>query len=441
MNSKTKYYTSIFFWITLFVLVVIVPLFLMELGHDEPYRGFWVEFGSGLGFVALAIMILQFLLTPRFRNVEPAFGNDGLLYFHRQAGFIAWLFVIGHFTVLFLADSKYTSYLDPSVNAPRTIALIFVVILLSLLLITSFWRKSVGLSYEWWRITHGLAAATVILIGLGHAMMVDFYTSGLWKKGLWILLTGGAMVLLMHVRLGKPYKISKFPYRVTRIKPETEDVWTLEAEAANHHGMNFEAGQFAWITLGDTPFKLQQHPFSFSSSADQKNVEFTIKELGDFTETLKSVEPDTTLFLEGPYGTYRLPKDKEIRFVFFVGGIGITPVMSMLRTMRDRNDPRDIMLFYGNKNLETIVFRNELEEMQNTLNLKIVHVLEEPPEDWQGEEGFIDAEIMQRHLPEDTVHSRYFINGPPVMQKAIETVLHEKEVPLWRLNSESFEIV
>ncbi|MEX0721807.1 MAG: ferredoxin reductase family protein [Balneolaceae bacterium] len=442
MDRKKVFFKSIILWSLLFVIVVTVPLFITGIDHAEPHRGFWIEFGAGLGFVALSIMILQFLLTARFRNVKPGFGHDGLLYFHRQAGLIAWIFVIAHFMVLFLADSSYTSYLDPAVNAPRAIALVFVVILLSLLLATSYWRKSFGLNYEWWRISHGLAAVTVIVIGLGHALMVDFYTSGLWKKALWIIFTGFAMVLLLHIRLGKPLRISRFPYKVIGLKTETEDVWTLEVEADNHHGMDFEAGQFAWITLGDSPFKLQQHPFSISSSAEkEKKCQFTIKELGDFTGDISSVDIGTKIYLEGPYGTYTLPSDMDVQIVFFAGGIGITPIISMLRTMNDQKDFRNITLLYGNKNLETIAFRSELEEMQETLDLEVIHVLEEPPSEWEGEEGFINDEIMKRHLPEDSGSVIYYINGPPVMQEAIEANLKEKKVPLWRMQSESFEIV
>ena len=441
MNDKYVFLKSIVLWSCLFVIVVTAPLFLTYIDHTQPNRGFWIEFGSGLGFVGLAIMLLQFLITARFRNIKPAFGHDGLLYFHRQAGLIAWFFVMGHFIVLILADNIYLEYLDPRVNAPRTIALFAAVILLTLLLSASFWRKKFGLNYEWWRLTHGLAAATVVVIGLGHAIMVGFYTDGLWAKALWILLTGGALMLLLHVRLGKPYKISKFPYVVTRLKTETQGVWTLEVEPDGHKGMDFEAGQFAWITVDDSPFRLQQHPFSFSSSADDKTLHFTMKELGDFTGSIKSVKVGTPVFLEGPYGTYTLPPDKSAKIVFFAGGIGITPIMSMLRTMSDRKDPREIILLYGNKDLETIAFRLELEELKETLNLKVIHVLEEPPDDWPGEKGFINNDIMKRHLTEDAGHVAYYINGPPVMQTAIESALTDWDVPLWRLNSESFEIV
>ncbi|MEX0684514.1 MAG: ferredoxin reductase family protein [Balneolales bacterium] len=441
MNDKHIFLNSIFVWSSLFLIVVILPLYLTSLNHTLPDRGFWIEFGSGLGFVGLAIMILQFLLTARFRNIKPSFGHDGLLYFHRQAGLIAWLFVLGHFIILFLANNEFIAYLDPRVNAPRSISLIFVVILLTLLLASSFWRKKFGLTYEWWRITHGIAAVTVIVIGLGHSLMVDHYTSDLWKKGLWILLTGGAMLLLLHVRLGKPYQISKFPYKVTGLKSETQDVWTLEIEPDGHKGMDFEAGQFAWITLGDTSFSLQQHPFSFSSSADDETLQFTMKELGDFTGAISSVEIGTPAYLEGPYGTYTLPPDPSAKIVFFAGGIGITPIISMLRTMSDRNDQREILLLYGNKDLETIAFRYELEKLQETLNLKVIHVLEEPPEEWDGEKGFINKEIMSRYLFDDSENIAYYINGPPVMQKAIESALTDWNVPLWRLNSESFEIV
>ena len=75
-------------------------------------------------------------------------------------------------------------------------------------------------------------------------------------------------------------------------------------------------------------------------------------------------------------------------------------------------------------------------------NLRVVHVLTEPPADWAGETGFIDADIIGRHIAERH-YGRYafFICGAPAMLDAMETLLLSVGVPASRLNTERFDFV
>ena len=75
--------------------------------------------------------------------------------------------------------------------------------------------------------------------------------------------------------------------------------------------------------------------------------------------------------------------------VLIAGGVGITPMMSMIRTLADRGDKRPVILLYGSKDWESITFREELEALKARLDLTVVHVLANPPADWTGEQGFI----------------------------------------------------
>jgi NAD(P)H-flavin reductase len=63
--------------------------------------------------------------------------------------------------------------------------------------------------------------------------------------------------------------------------------------------------------------------------------------------------------------------------------------------------------------LETTTFQRELEELESDINLRVVHVLEEPPEDWEGERGFVSADVLERHLPHGSRDWQYFVCGPP----------------------------
>lgn len=442
-RTKQGYWSRVIGWLTLYLVFVLAPLAVASIGHDRPSRGFWIEFGVGLGFVGLAMMGLQFVLTARIRQIAAPFGVDAMLQFHRQAGYAAYGFILGHAIItIAAAPDRFLAYLDPTVNLPRAVALVTVLIVLTLLIALTLWRSQFRLSYEWWRVGHGVLALLAVFIGLGHVLMVAFYIDALWQQAVFVLLTVTAMGLLIEARVLRPMRMHKRPYRVTGVRAEAERTWTVSVEPVGHEGIRFEAGQFAWLTFGPSPYALEQHPFSLASSAEQKgSYEFTIKELGDFTSTVGRLEPGSPVFMEGPYGAFTLDPAPSVGATFVVGGIGITPVMSMLRTARARGDPRPLVLIYANKHERQIVFREELAELERDLNLKVMHVLEHPPDGWTGASGFVTREILARYRLKDGEHVEYFVCGPEPMMDLVEWALRGWGVPLRKLHAERFNIV
>ena len=192
-----------------------------------------------------------------------------------------------------------------------------------------------------------------------------------------------------------------------------------------------------------SPFKITGHPFSFSSSAavTDGRVEMTIRNLGDFTSAIREVPVGQRVYLDGPYGAFTIDRNPADMHVLIAGGVGITPMMSMLRTLADRGDKRPVVLLYGSKDWESITFREELEALKARLDLTIVHVLADPPAGWTGEKGFINAEMFKRHLPPPYADHEYFICGPDVMMDAIEKALGELDVPLSKYHSERYSFV
>jgi predicted ferric reductase len=79
--------------------------------------------------------------------------------------------------------------------------------------------------------------------------------------------------------------------------------------------------------------------------------------------------------------------------------------------------------------------------MKTRLNLTVVHVLSDPPAGWEGERGYINAQLLQRHLPPTYADHEYFICGPGVMMDAIEKALGEMNVPLSKYHSERYSFV
>jgi predicted ferric reductase len=209
-----------------------------------------------------------------------------------------------------------------------------------------------------------------------------------------------------------------------------------------HPGFHFKPGQFGWLTVWGSPFKITGHPFSFSSSAEvvDGRVEMTIRNLGDFTSEIPNVPVGQRIYVDGPYGTFAIGNPADMH-VLIAGGVGITPMMSMIRTLADRGDERPVILLYSSKDWESITFREELEELKVRLNLTVIHVLRNPPDGWTGEHGYINAEMFRRHLPPPYADHEYFICGANVMMDAIETALGEMHVPLSKYHSERYSFV
>jgi predicted ferric reductase len=203
----------------------------------------------------------------------------------------------------------------------------------------------------------------------------------------------------------------------------------------------FEPGQFAWFAIGRSPFSLTQHPFSLSSSAERRGVEVAIKALGDFTSRIHELKTGTKVYVDGPHGAFSIDQDEGPGFGLIAGGVGIAGLISMLRTMADRNDIRAVLLFYANLDWDGVAFRDELEQLQHHLNLTLVHVLERPPAAWAGETGYVTADVLARHLPDGYQRFQYFICGPDPMMDAVEAALLKLGVPGERVHTERFDMV
>jgi predicted ferric reductase len=273
-----------------YLVVTLVPLFVVLLGTHGPQRGFWIEFAVALGFIGLAMLGLQSVLTARFPRISGALGQDALLQFHRQAGLVAFGLVLAHPVILLASDSDYWAFLDPTDQFLRAAFLILVLFALPVIIVTSLWRDQLRLPYEWWRLGHGALAFLIVVIGLVHIMRVQYYLESGWKQALWVGIGTAAIGSVLYVRAIKPLRVRRFPYRVASVEPLAREVWRVVLEPEAGTALRFRAGQFAFVTIAESAFSLQQHPYSVASSARRSDrIELAIKELGDHTSTIGQV--------------------------------------------------------------------------------------------------------------------------------------------------------
>ena len=429
-------------WLLAYVFFILAPLFALLAGSLPPARSFWTEFSIAIGYSGLAMMGLQFGLTARFRHVTEPWGEDVIYHFHRQISLIAVVLVVAHPIILFVERPELLRLLN-SFQAPwRARFAALSTYSLIALLVTALWRTKLRLSYETWHLTHIVLAVVAVAAGIVHMVGWSFYLGDPWKRGLWIGLTMFWIGLLAYVRVVKPLFMLRRPYIVTDVHKERGDTWTLAMKPDGHAGLRFRPGQFGWLTVWGSPFKITSHPFSFSSSAATSDgrVEMAIRELGDFTDEIGNVPVGRRVYIDGPYGAFTIGNPADMH-VLIAGGVGITPMMSMIRTLADQKDKRPLLLLYGSKDWDSITFREHLDLLEARLDLKVVHVLENPPDGWTGERGFITAEMLERHLPPPYADHEYFICGPDVMMDAIENALEALKVPISKYHSERYRFV
>jgi NAD(P)H-flavin reductase len=166
---------------------------------------------------------------------------------------------------------------------------------------------------------------------------------------------------------------------------------------------------------------------------------FVIKEVGDFTRRLGRLTPGTIAYVDGPHGNLTLPGRTGSGIALIAGGVGIAPLLGILRQLCHDRDRRPIVVLYGNRVREQIVYADELSEMRADLNLRIEHVLGEPPPEWQGRTGVINAEVLGAVFSDLDVRSwLFFVCGPLPMVESAEKALLSMGVPGRQIVSERF---
>jgi len=247
-------------WVAGYVLVAVAPL-LLSLIQLDPGRGFWVNLSVSFGFVGLSLLGLQFALAARSVRVAQPTGVLPLLQFHREISYLVLVLILAHPIILVLYDSSFWSLFDV-VHAPLRAQLAIASVLALLLLVaTSVWRTRVRLSYHTWQVLHATLAVLIVATALAHVLLIGYYVDQPWERALWIVYSLAFVWISLWVRVVKPLQRWRRRWRVVEVREQPGDSLTIALElvhpdAYGPDGFQFEAGQFAWIMVGHSPFAL-----------------------------------------------------------------------------------------------------------------------------------------------------------------------------------------
>ncbi|MDP2743892.1 MAG: FAD-dependent oxidoreductase, partial [Dehalococcoidia bacterium] len=223
----------------------------------------------------------------------------------------------------------------------------------------------------------------------------------------------------------------------------TSDIKTFRFHVQGREKVTYKAGQFFFVTIR-IDGKEAVHHFSLSSSptetARRGYLEFTKRiTASEYSQALDRMKPGDWVRLRGAQGEFTLlPTKRDLAFVS--GGIGITPLRSMLRYIVDRKLSYDVVLVYGNNRFDNIAFREELDEMAAARkDIRVDYVLSGPdfPPGWTGKRGFVTREVIMESIP-DFQKRVFYVSGPLKMVLSLEEQLAAIKVPSKQVKRDYF---
>jgi 3-phenylpropionate/trans-cinnamate dioxygenase ferredoxin reductase subunit len=420
-------------------LLILAPLAVLAFASPAPTHAWFVEIGVACAVVAFTILAFQFVISARLRWVEAPFGLDVLLQLHRSMAFVAMVLLCIH-PLLIAAGTSWGLLTRWRVHWLIWLGRLALLLLLTHVAVALF-RGLMRLRYETWRCLHNITAFLLLGLAFVHSLAFggDFGSSS--ARVVWVALPLVAWSTWFYGRVVRPGLLASNSYKVVSIASEAPRVWTLTLEAPKNWLLDYAPGQFQFLRLHSNSILAEEHPFSIASSPSPGGrISVTIKECGDFTSTIGRIQPGDLATVHGPFGRFSHVFSQDTGdLVFVAAGIGITPLMSMLRYMRDRADSRRVLLIYANRSVTDIVFRKELEsiESRGCPALKTIHILSQPPADWRGRTGRLDTASLGS-LCGGFASKAFFICCPPTMASSLIRGLGKAGVAPHRIQADYF---
>lgn len=209
--------------------------------------------------------------------------------------------------------------------------------------------------------------------------------------------------------------------------------------------LRFKAGQYLEWTLAHEKRdnRGMRRYFTIASSPTEKGITMGVKfyeNPSSYKKALLNMEIGDTIIASQLAGDFVLPRDKNKKLIFIAGGIGITPFRSMIKYLIEMGEKRDIIIFYSNKSLTDIAYKQTFKEAQALLGIKTVYCLTDLnsiPSDWRGEKGFVDKKMIEKWAP-DFKERVFYVSGPRSMVTSFQNNLKVAGIPNYNIITDYF---
>jgi len=227
----------------------------------------------------------------------------------------------------------------------------------------------------------------------------------------------------------------EYTTRVAEVFPRGDFAFSVRFDRPAE--FSFLAGQYMFITPQTGQKNLTKH-LTISSSPGDPYLEVTKGATGHpFAEALRALQPGDTAVIRGPYGDFTF-RGEFSKVAFIAGGIGITPLWSMIQYATEMLYDTDITLLYAAKTRANVLFRERMADISAANpHFSAVITLTQPDSSWDGRTGRINAAMIKQEIPD--WHERvFFTSGPLPMVNAMRSILSELNVTEEQIRYEYF---
>jgi predicted ferric reductase len=397
---------------------------------------------------------LNLVLGARLRPVESLFGGLDRMYdAHRLNGEIAFALLLGHVVLILASRATISTETAVDLLGPGAGRTVFAgVLAFSGMVVAIVLTLLVRLGHEVFVYVQR-AFGFVFLVACYHVFTtsgakddsraLNYYLAGLATLG---IAAFGYRSLFGNVL------VRRRKYRVVAVNRLDEFVTEIVMEPLERP-LAFVPGQFVFVNFRSLalrrelhPFDIsvrrrvfsvhaggirnQFHPFSITSAPGEPRLRITVKAVGDYTRALRSLEAGAEAVVEGPYGSFSHRNVPNRRQIWLAGGIGVTPFLSMARSIGDE-DRLEVDFYYCVEHAEEAHFLDELRQAAASRDdFDVVLV----PRDT---EGFLSAERLATEQP-DLDSANILICGPPAMIDNLRAQLRARGIPDVRIHAEEF---
>jgi len=219
-------------------------------------------------------------------------------------------------------------------------------------------------------------------------------------------------------------------FKIINISQETPEVKTFTLEIPRSINFKFLPGQYVEVSFYDNPNGRpidEWKGYSISSSpVEEKYLDITVLNRGPFSRKMHDLQTGSFLRVKGPYGNFVFDGSLKENPVFIAGGVGIAPIMSMMRYIVDKKLSYLTSLIYSSKSIKDILFYEDLKKIESEHGyVKCTYVLTQPDESkWSGRTGRINEEMIVENI-ENNLNNIYYVCGPYEMMLMVSYILQK----------------